>query len=127
MRALAFLAMFSVLAACGDVQVPSDLEQAKEGAINLGQQAAEAASNVVDTRMACTLAGQSEAFCGCLQDRIGPRIRPEHIEAVTNVIRGTLNGEGVQATIEGAQGIDQPTREALLQCATNAAVQGAAN
>lgn len=127
MRVFVFLAAFCALAACGDVQVPSDLEQAKEGAINLGQQAAEAASSVVDTRTACTLAGQSDAFCGCLQERMGSQIRPEHIEAVTNVIRGTLNGEGVQATIESAQGIDQPTREALLQCATSAAVQGAAN
>ncbi|MBL8536475.1 MAG: hypothetical protein JNM59_03635 [Hyphomonadaceae bacterium] len=127
MRVLILAAALCGLVACGDAQLPADLDRAKESAINLGQEAVEAASSVVDTRTACTLAGQSDAFCGCLQTRLGPQIRQEHIEALTNVIRGTLNGDGVQATIESAQGIDQPTREALLQCATSAAVEGAGN
>lgn len=125
MRTVAVVAALLCLAACGDA--PSSLEEAKQGALEIGQQAVEAAAGAVDTRTACTLAGQSEAFCGCLQERLGPEIKPEHIDAVTTVIRRTLEGQGVEAAAEGAQGIDQPTRDALVQCAASTAVTEAAN
>lgn len=123
MRILLMSAALLALAACGEA--PSTLDEAKQSAIELGQQAVNAAAGAVDTRTACTLAGQSEAFCGCLQERVGPEIQPEHVEALTTVIRRTLEGEGVEGAIEGAQNIDAPTRDALIACAANAATQGA--
>jgi hypothetical protein len=69
------------------------------------------------------LAGQSAAFCGCLQTELGPRIEPAHIDALTSVIAASVKGDlaaGVQsATPEPA------TRQALTQCAVRAAVAGA--
>ena len=122
MRVFLIVATLAALAACGEA--PSSLEEAKQGAIELGQQAVEVAAGAVDTRTACTLAGQSEAFCGCLQERLGPEIQPQHVEALTTVIRRTLEGQGVEGAIEGVQNIDAPTREALVAC-TASTVTGA--
>jgi hypothetical protein len=99
------------LAAC------SDLDEAKQQAGGLGRQALEAATSAVDVRTACTLAGQSEAYCGCLQERAGSEISPETIEAIGTVVRRTIAGEGMEAAVEGATGLDQQTRDALVQCA----------
>jgi hypothetical protein len=111
-----------VLAACGEA---ADLQQVKQGALDLGGQALEAASGAVDTKTACMLAGQTEAFCGCVQDRLGSEITGEHLEALETVVSESLSGEGLPAAIETAGNIDAPTREALVQCATTAAVEGA--
>ncbi len=105
------------LAACGQ----ADLEKAKDGALDLGQQALEVAADAVDVRTACSLAGQSEAFCGCLQERAGSEISPEAIEAIGTVVRRTIAGEGMEAAVEGATGLDQRTRDALIQCAAQPA------
>lgn len=111
-----------VLAACGD---GADLQQVKQGALDLGGQALDAASGAVDTKTACILAGQSEVFCGCVQDTLGAEITGEHLEAVKNVVSESLSGAGLPAAIEKAGGVDPQTREALVQCATKAAVEGA--
>jgi len=112
---IAALSLFA-LAACD--------EQAQQDLANIGGQAIESASSVVDTRTACVLAGQSEAFCGCVQQRLGARITREHVEDITGVVSATLNGRSIEAATESAQNIDPATRDALLQCATHAAVQG---
>jgi hypothetical protein len=93
----------------------------------MGSQALDAASGAVDTQTACMLAGQSQAFCGCVQDRLGPEITGEHIEAMTSVVRDTLKGQGVETAAQSAEGIDDATRDALFQCATHAAIEGAVN
>lgn len=111
------------LAACGDVA--SDLERVKQDAVEYGQQALEAGAGAVDTRTACMLAGQSEAFCGCVQERLGAEITAEHVEAIAQVARETLSGRGVEAAAQGAENIDASTRDAMVQCATHAAIQGA--
>lgn len=116
MRTLLALAALA-LAACGQ----ADLEKAKDGALDLGQQALEVAADAVDVRTACSLAGQSEAFCGCLQERAGSEISPEAIEAIGTVVRRTIAGEGMEAAVEGATGLDQRTRDALIQCAAQPA------
>lgn len=121
MRTLTALIVLVALAACD----APDIDQARQQAAELGGQALEAASGVVDTRTACVLAGQSEAFCGCVQERLGSRITREHIDAITGVVRETLSGEGVEAAAHGAQNIDPATRDALIQCAAHAAVQRA--
>ena len=122
MRHVLVIGFALALAACGDA---SDLSQAKQDAIEMGGQALEAASGAIDTRTACLLAGQSEAFCGCVQERLGPEVTGEHLEALTTVVRETLSGQGVEIAAQSAEGLDATTREALVQCATHAAIEGA--
>ncbi len=121
-RIILFASAALALAACGDIA--ADLEQAKQGAVDLGQSALEMGAGAVDTRTACLLAGQSEALCGCVQERLGPDITPEHVEALTEVVRASLDGRGIEAAAQSAEGVDAATREALVQCTTNAAIQG---
>jgi len=111
------------LAACGE----ADFEKAQQGALDLGQSALEAATQSVDTRTACTIAGQSDAYCGCLQERIGAELTPERVEAITTVVRETVQGGGVQSAVEGASNIDADMRDALIQCATAPGGEAATN
>jgi hypothetical protein len=122
MRILTALAALALLIAC---DVPSNLEEAKQQAADIGGQVVDTARGAVDTRTACMLAGQSEAFCGCVQERLGPQITEEHVTAITTVARETLEGRSVEAAAESASNIDPTTRDTLVQCATHAAVQGA--
>ncbi|UPT62849.1 MAG: hypothetical protein M0D54_21420 [Hyphomonadaceae bacterium JAD_PAG50586_4] len=122
MRLITTLAALALLSAC---DVPTNLEEAKQQAADIGGQVMDTARGAVDTRTACMLAGQSEAFCGCVQERLGPQITEEHVTAITTVARETLEGRSVEAAAESASNIDPTTRDALVQCATHAAVQGA--
>ena len=119
MRILIALAALSLVAAC---DVPN-LEQVQQDAAELGGQAMDAARGAVDTRTACMLAGQSEAFCGCVQERLGSEITQEHLDAITGVAQRTVEGGSLETAAEEAQNVDPATREALVQCATHAAVQ----
>jgi len=116
MRILITLAAILALAACD--------EQATQDMAKLGGQALEAASGAVDTRTACVLAGQSEAFCGCVQERLGARITREHLEDVTGVVTEAVRSGSIEGAARGASNIDPATRDALIQCATTSAVQG---
>lgn len=120
MRILIALAALTLVAAC---DVPN-LEQVQQDAAELGGQAMDAARGAVDTRTACMLAGQSEAFCGCVQERLGSEITQEHLDAITGVAQRTVEGGSLETAAEEAQNVDPTTREALVQCATQAAVQG---
>ena len=111
------------LAACGDLT--ADVERAKQGAVELGQEALRAGADVLDTESTCLLAGQSPEFCTCLSERLGPEVTPEQIDALTEIVRATVNGEGVQPGAETTQGINAQTREAIVQCATRSAIEGA--
>jgi len=116
MRFLITLAAILALAACD--------EQATQDIAKLGGQALEAASSAVDTRTACVLAGQSEAFCGCVQERLGARITPEHVEDITGVVTEAVQSGSIEGAARSAENIDPVTRDALIQCATSSAVQG---
>jgi hypothetical protein len=105
------------LLGCGE-----QMAEMKSAAVDIGAQAAKAASELVDTKTACTLAGQNEAFCGCLQTEMGAKIAPEHIDAVSAVIKGAVTGGGVQKAAESATGIDQKTKAALVKCSVQGAV-----
>lgn len=122
MRSVLVAGLGLALTACGDA---ADLQQVKQGALDLGGQALEAASGAVDTKTACMLAGQSEVFCGCVQDSLGSEITGEHLETLKNVVTESLSVEGLPAAIEKAGNVDAQTSEALVQCATKAAVEGA--
>ena len=122
MRTVLVTGLAFALAACGDA---ADFQQVKQGALDLGGQALEAASGAVDTQTACVLAGQSEVFCGCVQESLGAELSGEHLEMLKNVVSESLNGDGLQAALETSGSLDAETRDALVQCATNAAVEGA--
>lgn len=121
MRILTVLAALALLSACDS----ANLEQAQQHAANIGGQVLDTARSAVDTRTACMLAGQSAAFCGCVQQRLGSEITEEHMAAVTGVVRETLEGRSVEAAAQSASNIEPATRDALVQCATHAAIQGA--
>lgn len=111
------------LTACGEVD--NEIERAKQGALEAGQEALNAGADVLDTRTACLLAGQSEAFCGCLSERLGSDITPEHVGALSAAVRATLEGQPLETASQPSDGVDAQTREALVQCATRAAIEGA--
>jgi formylmethanofuran:tetrahydromethanopterin formyltransferase len=111
------------LAACGDLN--ADLERAKQGATALGKEALNVGADVLDTRNACLLAGQSESFCGCLSERLGSDITPEHVQALTEMVRKSVEGEAAETAAESVSGIDAQSREAVVQCAARSAVEGA--
>jgi hypothetical protein len=120
MRTLIALAALFTLAACD----ASNLEQAQEDMAKLGGQAIDMASSAVDTRTACVLAGQSEAFCGCVQERLGARVTREHVEDITGVVTEAVQSGSIEGAARSAENIDPTTRDALIQCAANTAVQG---
>lgn len=121
MRIVAAFAALFVLSACD----AADVRQAGQDLAAVGGQALETASGAVDTRTACMLAGQSDAFCGCVQERLGARITPAQIEDVTSVVTEAVQSGSIEGAAQSAQNIEPATREALLQCTTHAAVQGA--
>lgn len=121
MRSFAVLATLLVLSACD----APNLEQAGQDLAAIGGQAVEAASGAVDTRTACMIAGQSETFCGCVQDRLGARITREHVEDITGVVAEAAQSGSIEGAANSAENIDPATRDALVQCTTHAAVQGA--
>lgn len=108
------------LVGCGE-----QVAQMKDAAVDITKEAAKVASDMVDTKTACTLAGQNEAFCGCLQTELGAKIAPEHIDAVAKVVKDSLGGQGVQKAAESATGIDEKTKSALVKCSVQGAVGAA--
>jgi len=120
MRTIAALAALIALSACD----ASNLEQAQQDMAKLGGQAIDVASSAVDTRTACVIAGQSEAFCGCVQERLGARITREHVEDITGVVTSAVQNGSIEGAARSASDIDPTTRDALIQCAANTAVQG---
>lgn len=121
-KALLFATAIASLVACDDVT--SGVERAKQGAVQLGKEALHASADALDTRSVCLLAGQSASLCGCIEDRIGSDITPEHIDAFTEMVRATVNGGSMQTAAESARNIDAQSREAIVQCSMRAAVEG---
>jgi hypothetical protein len=118
-------ALAMLLVACGPVsETPGALQEAKDQAADVAGVAARAAAEVIDTRTACMLAGKPEAFCGCLAEELGPRIDPQHMEAIAALLRGAIDGvTGDAAT--NASDIEPETRDAFVSCITKAAIEGA--
>lgn len=122
-RALLFAASIFALGACGDVE--QSLEGAKQEASQIAGEALRAGAAATDTRTACLLAGQSEAFCGCVERQFGSDVSPVQIEAIGQLARETL--AGADANTAGADTETSQTRQALLQCAAEGAVGGLAS
>lgn len=111
-----------LLSACGDSEL--NLEGMKQGAANLGESALNASAGVLDTRSACLLTGQSDAFCACLSQQLGPELSREKLDALTQAVRATVSDVTGVSDAQDASGGDV-TREAVMTCAARAAVSGA--
>jgi hypothetical protein len=138
-HSLVILAASTLLIGCGEAgQAIGDM---KDAAIEVGKGAAKAASEFVDTKTACTLAGQNEAFCGCLQTELGAKIDPKTIDALGAAIKSSLGvtssasaapaGQSAPAASPAtatppasapAVGMDQKTKDALIKCGVQGAV-----
>lgn len=97
---------------------------AKQSAGDFAKEAMKTASGMVGVKSACTLAGQSEAFCGCVDERLGSKLDAGQIDAVSKVIVATVRTGSITAAAESADGLGPETRQALVQCAARAAVTG---
>lgn len=120
------LAATLALSACG--QAPTEaaetVKELKSSAVSVAGDAAKAVGEVLDTKLVCQLAGQSETFCGCLQTELGPKLKAEHIDAVTAIVKTSIDGS-IQSAVETATSLDPKTRNGLVSCAAKAAISDA--
>lgn len=79
---------------------------------------------MVGVKTACTLAGQSEAFCGCVDERLGSKLDARQLDALSKVVVEAVRTGSVAAAAEGSDALSPETRQALAQCAARAAVTG---
>lgn len=108
------------LAACGEAG--SDLQSVVG---DLAKSASTFASETVDTKTACTLAGQEEVFCGCVQDKLGAKIAPEDLQALTEIVARAVSAGTVEVAAREGADVDPRIRDALVQCAVaNATGEG---
>jgi hypothetical protein len=114
------------LTACG--QAPNEtaetMKELKSSAVSVAGDAAKAVGEVLDTKLVCQLAGQSESFCGCLQSELGPKLKAEHIDAVTAIVKTSIDGS-IQSAVQTATSLDPITRNGLVSCAAKAAISDA--
>lgn len=114
------------LSACG--QAPNEtaetMKELKSSAVSVAGDAAKAVGEVLDTKLVCQLAGQSESFCGCLQRELGPKLKAEHIDAVTAIVKTSIDGS-IQSAVQTATSLDPKTRNGLVSCAAKAAISDA--
>ena len=96
---------------------------AKTATGDIVQEATAAAGGLMSTTNACLLAGQSQAFCGCLGTEMGQTLDAKHIEGLTGAVKAGLSGD-VDAALKEAKEIDPETRKALTTCAARAAISG---
>ena len=97
----------------------------KTGAGDFAKEATRTASGMVSLKTACTIAGQSEAFCGCVQDQLGSKLDAGQLSGITEVIVETVKTGTLEGAAENSQALSPETRKALVQCAARATVAGA--
>ncbi|OYU52703.1 MAG: hypothetical protein CFE27_04930 [Alphaproteobacteria bacterium PA1] len=114
------------LSACGQApnEAAATVKELKSSAVSVAGDAAKAVGEVLDTKLVCQLAGQSESFCGCLQTELGPKLKPEHIDAVTAIVKTSIDGS-IQSAVQTATSLDPKTRNGLVSCAAKAAISDA--
>jgi hypothetical protein len=112
-----------VLSGCGPsaTEAGAAVQDVKSAAVGVAGSAAKAVGNVIDTKLACQLAGQSEAFCGCLKQELGPQLKAEHIDAFTSIVKASIDGS-VGAAVKTATSLDPGTRDGLVACAAKSAI-----
>ena len=97
----------------------------KAGAGDFAREATRTASGMVSLKTACTVAGQSEAFCGCVQDQLGSRLDAAQLRGVTEVVVETVKTGTLAGAAKSSVALSPETRTALVQCAARVAVSGA--
>lgn len=97
----------------------------KSSAGEFAKEATRTASGFVSLKTACTVAGQSEAFCGCVQERLGSRLDAAQLRGVTEVIVEAVKTGTLEGAAQNAGALSPETRTALVQCAARATVAGA--
>ena len=80
---------------------------------------------MVSLKTACTVAGQSEVFCGCVQDQLGSKLDAGQLRGLTEVIVETVKTGTLEGAAEKSQALSPETRTAFIQCAARATVAGA--
>jgi hypothetical protein len=126
--AFASLLLAACLGLSGCGQDPSEtaatMKELKSSAVSVAGDAAKAVGDVLDTKLICQLAGQSESFCGCLQSELGPKLKAEHIDAVTAIVKTSIDGS-IQSAVQTATSLDPKTRNGLVSCAAKSAISDA--
>ena len=114
------------LSGCGQApnETAATIKELKSSAVDVAGDAAKAVGEVLDTKLVCQLAGQSESFCGCLQSELGPKLKAEHIDAVTAIVKTSIDGS-IQSAVQTATSLDPKTRSGLVSCAAKAAISDA--
>jgi hypothetical protein len=116
------------LAACGSPEVGAAAQElknaAKAAAGDAMAEAGFAAGGILTTQNACLLAGQSEAFCGCISTQLGNTLDERHLASLAPALKASLSGD-VTSALKEASNIDPETRTALATCGTRAAIAGA--
>lgn len=82
------------------------------------------AGDLLTTRNACLLAGQSETLCGCLSTELGSQLDAKNIQGLMAAVKSSLGGD-VSAALKSTVAIGPQTRAALAKCGTRAAISGA--
>lgn len=114
-RILIAIAALTALASC---------DQLYQLTGQVAKDAKQAVASSVDMKTACTLAGQNEQFCGCLQTELDAQVTKEHMDAAVSIIRASIGGD-VGKAAEAATNIDPKTRQAFTTCAVQGAVDAA--
>jgi ABC-type phosphate/phosphonate transport system substrate-binding protein len=96
----------------------------KTTAGDFAKEAASTATGMVGLKNACTLAGQSEAFCGCLDTELGSKLDTAQVKDLSGVIIDTVRTGSIEAA-QTSPAVTPETKDALVKCAARAAVAGA--
>lgn len=97
----------------------------KASAGDFAKEATRTASGMVSVKTACAVAGQSPAFCGCVDERLGSRLNADQLRGVTDVIVEAVKTGTLEGAAQNATALSPETRTALVQCAARATVAGA--
>ena len=96
----------------------------KTTAGDFAKEAASTATGMVGLKNACTLAGQSEAFCGRLDTELGSKLDTAQVKDLSGVIIDTVRTGSIEAA-QTSPAVTPETKDALVKCAARAAVAGA--
>ncbi|MCU0881425.1 MAG: hypothetical protein MUF14_02025 [Hyphomonadaceae bacterium] len=124
--AISLVALFCVgLSACGDAGQAGTVAAGAllETGAAVARDAAGAAAELADTKSVCVIAGQSPAFCGCLQNELGPRVDTVAVDALSGIVKSSLDG-GVEGLATSLKDVDPATRSAITRCGVKAAADG---
>lgn len=119
LRAMA--AAFCALALAGCDSAGTAL---KTTAGDFAKEAASTATGMVGLKTACTMAGQSEAFCGCLDTELGSKLDAKQVKDLSGVMIDTVRTGSIE-TAQSSPVVTPETKDALVKCAARAAVSGA--